>query len=519
MKKILFMLFFLQNSYNVVSQSLIPEIKVLVNNGDSLFEEQQYAQALRFFDAAYQLCLTTENHEFLARIEGKRALSNDYLGEYTLALEQYFASLAYFETVQNELEMARIYNNIGALHFFQQNFEQALTYYEKSLQIELKNKHALGIAQSYENIGIIYKKSGDFTRAEDYYLDAYQVYQTLKETKSIANVLVNLGSLKLAQQLPRPAIQLLTEALKLQNEIDDKTGMAFTYNNLADAERMLGQIGNAEKYYQDAALLANEIHLNEQIRYAYLSLSELYAEKNDYKSAFLNFSKYTLIKDSVFNREKSLQFAEIQAKYEAEKKELQIKQQAERHAQDLLIIRVALFFSIIFLIFLVVLIYLYLKKQKAYGYLVTLNKELALLDADNYVKRAAEYINIEKYTSSALNTEQKVEIRNSIMHLLETEKIFLNPDLNLEELAKMLNTNKKYVSQVINEDFQTNFNQLLNQYRVKEARRLLLSEESKKLNLEGIALKCGFNNRVSFNTAFKRITGLSPAYYAKNNKT
>jgi AraC-like DNA-binding protein len=85
-------------------------------------------------------------------------------------------------------------------------------------------------------------------------------------------------------------------------------------------------------------------------------------------------------------------------------------------------------------------------------------------------------------------------------------------------LAEKLNTNKSYLSQVINEYFRKNFSTFVNEYRVKEASRLLLEKESENYTIEAIANSVGFKSKSAFNSAFKKFTGITPSYFVNSTK-
>ena len=100
---------------------------------------------------------------------------------------------------------------------------------------------------------------------------------------------------------------------------------------------------------------------------------------------------------------------------------------------------------------------------------------------------------------------------DGLMELMNSEKIYLNNRLTIEEVAKKLNTNRTYLSQIINEKFSANFNNFINKYRVKEAQQMLLMDSNKAFTIESIANAAGFHSKSSFNTAFKKFTGLTPS--------
>ncbi len=107
--------------------------------------------------------------------------------------------------------------------------------------------------------------------------------------------------------------------------------------------------------------------------------------------------------------------------------------------------------------------------------------------------------------------------KEKLVSFIETEKPFLDPDLNLTQLAKRLNTNTSLLSRVINEGFEQNFNDFINAYRVKTVTEKLKAGEQKLQTFLGIAYDCGFNSKATFNRAFKKFTGTSPKEWLEQN--
>jgi AraC-like DNA-binding protein len=83
--------------------------------------------------------------------------------------------------------------------------------------------------------------------------------------------------------------------------------------------------------------------------------------------------------------------------------------------------------------------------------------------------------------------------------LLEEEKVYKNQNLTISEFASRLNTNRTYLSQIINYTNHTNFSNLINDYRIKEAESQL-TKNLKKLTMEAIAFECGFSSKLAFYT-------------------
>ncbi|WP_298472823.1 helix-turn-helix domain-containing protein [uncultured Maribacter sp.] len=120
-----------------------------------------------------------------------------------------------------------------------------------------------------------------------------------------------------------------------------------------------------------------------------------------------------------------------------------------------------------------------------------------------------------KYQKSGLTDNFSNELKDSLIRLFDIDKIYRENQINLELLAKKLDTTKHNTSQVINEHFKMNFHELVNWYRIKEAKDILDKDVAKNLNIIDIAYEVGYNNKVTFNKAFKKETSQTPKQYQK----
>ena len=97
-----------------------------------------------------------------------------------------------------------------------------------------------------------------------------------------------------------------------------------------------------------------------------------------------------------------------------------------------------------------------------------------------------------------------------------SEKLYLNHDLCLDNLAEKMHVSRHHASQIVNEHYSTGFHDFVNSYRIKEAEKLLRYDES---SVKEIAFLSGFNSRAAFYTAFKKFNGMSPVIYRKMNES
>lgn len=122
-----------------------------------------------------------------------------------------------------------------------------------------------------------------------------------------------------------------------------------------------------------------------------------------------------------------------------------------------------------------------------------------------------------KYSKSSLNTDQSKEYLEKLQPLMTEEKLYLNNELKLQNLAEALDIPTHHLSQVINEQLNLNFYDFVNQHRINEAKQLIVSEGYQKSSLLEIAFEVGFNNKTSFTNAFKKYVGQTPSAYKKEH--
>jgi AraC-like DNA-binding protein len=143
-----------------------------------------------------------------------------------------------------------------------------------------------------------------------------------------------------------------------------------------------------------------------------------------------------------------------------------------------------------------IMVYLVTKRNPDY---------LRLLQSET---RKAHY---EKSRIHGLNIEQITTRLNEIM---KDEKAFADEELSLGDLAQELGISAHQLSEILNEKLNKNFKTFVNEYRIEEAKKLLLEEPDRSILSIGVAV--GFNSNTTFCTVFSKHTGISPRQFRKN---
>lgn len=112
-------------------------------------------------------------------------------------------------------------------------------------------------------------------------------------------------------------------------------------------------------------------------------------------------------------------------------------------------------------------------------------------------------------------TDNKTEIFNSLEFSIENQKLFLNPEINIESLGRELNIKAKFISESIKKNTEYNFNDYINSFRIAEVKKMLDNSDFSNYTIIAIGLEAGFNSKASFYRAFKKFEGITPREYLK----
>jgi len=123
----------------------------------------------------------------------------------------------------------------------------------------------------------------------------------------------------------------------------------------------------------------------------------------------------------------------------------------------------------------------------------------------------------KKTLNERLTPEQVEGLKYIVMRKTVDEKLYLDPSLTLSALSDKIGINTHELSYVLNNGVGKNFYQFINELRTEEAKSLLLSEDTKHLDMFGVAIRAGFNSKTTFYTTFKKATKLTPKEYIKAN--
>lgn len=133
------------------------------------------------------------------------------------------------------------------------------------------------------------------------------------------------------------------------------------------------------------------------------------------------------------------------------------------------------------------------------GYLHSRNSSVAVLG--------------RKISATFVPAETVEKALRSLTTAMQTDKLYLDPELTVEKIGRHTQLPPKTVSFVLNQHLQKSFSTFVNQYRIEAVKQQLTNPANEHLTLTGIAFECGFNSQATFQRTFKQMTGVSPKEY------
>jgi tetratricopeptide (TPR) repeat protein len=484
------------------------------------------------------------------------------LGEFVEGIDLLEDALRFAEKNQNDLELCIAYINLGHVFFDIERFDVSREYYLKGLYYAFKSGNKVRISGLLSDLGNIYYKQQDYKNALRFYKRALKIKGEEGDAYGESINLINIGSSyqMLAEKETNPkqrenyvkqAFTYFNKAQKINKQFDIKSAECLAMVNEGLLHLQIGNFLKGVNACHEAERLSDETGEVLRKQDVYDCLYNGYKKLNKPDKALTYFEKYNQSKENMINSESlkranrlqfEREFAYRQALQKAEiEKERAVAEVKNRQQQfKILILLILLGLCVVILLLLA-----YQRKRTIENYKTIVKKNIELMKSEAELLAFKEKENTEqvfnkasanfeeseeeleeelaeatiKQAKTTLPPEQVKHLFTEIDRVLIKEKVFLNPDLTLSNLAEMLNSNTAYVSKAINLHYEKSFSNVINEFRIKEARRMLADKKFNHITIEGIARETGFRSMPSFNRAFKNLTGVSPSFFKQNAQT
>ena len=519
------------------------KVRILIELGSDI-QGTDTSKAIIYFQEAIQISEKSDNKQLIARCLGK--IGNIYVSKYNYyrAIDYYKKSLRIATEIDDKICIIIVSNNMADINRELSNYIQAFVYYQEMLKISKEIDDKIFIISSLNGIANIYNIIGEYSKALDYYQKAlrisekienkmyiaicygniaitntsqgndsialmnYQkalkIFKEIGDKEFIANSLMNIGDIYYQRANYFKALEYYQKSLKLYEEIADKLGISFLYTKISAVYFKTYFYSKALDYANKSLTIANELNILDQQEQIHQIFSDIYAATNDYEKAYKNHVLYKSLNDSILGNETAKEILKIEFEYQAgilEQNNIIQKLTIEKQKNT---IKYFIAGIIIIVLLASLILFFWYKKKRAFNILFKQNKQIVM--QQKLLEKT------KKIKTSKLDDNLKQQIWETITDLFYKQKIYLNSVLTVNILAEKINSNKTYISQVINEFSGEHFNNFVNLHRINDARKIL-SEPQNNIQIKVLHSEVGFKSKTTFYNSFKKITGFSPTQY------
>ncbi|MCD4818030.1 MAG: sigma 54-interacting transcriptional regulator [Candidatus Cloacimonetes bacterium] len=280
-----------------------------------------YSKALEFYNRALNLFDEKKDKAQIAALLEMIGMLKKELGDLSGALEFLLKALKKKEQLGNAISIGTSFLNIGVIYYSLKNNKNAEEFYQKALNSYQEVDHKHGIAQSLTNMGNVFTRNKNFKRALDCYEQALEISEMLNDKFTIGNILNNMGRIYQKKEENVKALELYLQALKIKQDLGNSEGIILCLLSIGNVQIKTGEYNKALKNFRQSLELARKNNNKINICKNYKFISDVYEKMENYKKANENLKLYLELNNEIYNEESQKKIAEMQTKYETEKKE------------------------------------------------------------------------------------------------------------------------------------------------------------------------------------------------------
>lgn len=372
--------------------------------GNTKNNQGKFSEAIEYKLKAVKIKEELGDQHGLANAYNSIGVSYKQIGKGVEALNYYFKALKIREAINDRQGISSTYLNIGIVMYEQGNVAGSLDYQEKSLKLKQELGDKEGAAILYSNMSNIYIEQKKYKEALSYSFKSMKIAEEIEDKQIVNNCYLNIANIFYEQKKLNESLPYYLKAVKTSIELEDKAGVIVGYNSLGNCYEGLKRYEEATNKYLQALAISKEINYKIGIRDAYNNLASVNEKLHNCDQALFYTKLYAGIKDSLLNEASLKQAAELNTKYQTEKKENEIllltkdQQLKDKTLNEQRLIRIGLMIGLSLLLILSFLLFnRYRYKQRANLLLEKQKKEIhhknqQITDSIDYAKDIQEAI-------------------------------------------------------------------------------------------------------------------------------
>lgn len=321
-------------SHEVDNLLKVETLKLKSELADSLHDRMMSHYAISEL-LEYRAYITPEEYYKYLYKEGNNQIN---IGGVDVAMSFHFRAVSIADSLSNDTLLAEVSKRIGINYLKSKNYDLSFKYLNQSLDIYQTLQDSIGMANSNMSLGNCFKNQGIFDTAMVYYNKSINLSEQIGYERGMAGNYNNIGNVFRYQNKLDQSLEYYFLALEMNKKTGNQLWESYNYNNIGLVYKIRKEYNKAFEYYQKSMFLKDEMGDSYGKMATIQNISEIYALKKDYKNAYIYLKDFNKLRDSIASQDKLNLTAELEAKFQNEKKEVEInKLRVEQSLKDAVI--------------------------------------------------------------------------------------------------------------------------------------------------------------------------------------
>jgi len=462
-------------------------------------------QSLAYADNALKLAQRLKFQRGMGEAKNNLAVYNMSIGNADVALAEAFECVKIGE--QNNLTelTANGFATLGTIYQKQLDYNKAVSFTRQAQILNSQINNTLIASKTYNTLGLILVEKKNYDSAMFYFKEALAIMEKRNEDYRVPEVIINIGLIYTRQKKNATALDYYYRALDAANKGYNRRAQALALLNIGSTVLSERKYAEAEKLLLQSLALSIETQ-DAKVRGAnYMALAQLKNETGKFDEAHVYFSSFYGLKDSLLNAEKVKKIAELEIRYETEKKENAI-QILERDKKIQLLWTNILIVALILVAILSAVIY-YLQEYRDRKNRMILNLEIDRLTAQ-HKELSAKYKDVLAGDNAPALKSIDQQLLKKAIEVVENN--MGDPLFGVEQMAKEMGMSRTNLHRKLKAITGFPPSELIRNIRMRRAAQLLMSQSD---SIAQISFTVGFEDHSYFSKSFKKQFGVTPSEY------
>jgi two-component system NarL family sensor kinase len=306
--------------------------------GSYFMEQSDLSKAENYFMESFEASGKSGDKTIRAESANNLGTISEKKGYYSSAISNYLYAYELFDSLNNTNGLSATTNNIGIVYYLLNEQGKAKKFFQLSLRLKQQLNDSISMVYTYQNLGNVYFDLWEYDSAKYYYNKSINLSESVDDANSAGKALNSVGVISMMENDYSKALDLFTRALFFSKMKNDVRNISTVYDNLGLMNFYSGKLQTAITYFDSSLIISKQFGLKEEMKNSYQHLSNVYAQQEKYKYAYLNLQNFDNLQNDLLAEKSNVTGIEaLFVKQKQENKILILEKEQERRKTQIIL--------------------------------------------------------------------------------------------------------------------------------------------------------------------------------------